>query len=274
VSVPLGLQPPRRVEFRRPTTAVRRRRRPILLVLLKPLGKAILMVGAPVALAIWLLSSPRFDLRTVQIETGNRVPAPWADTALLPLLGSNLLLLSLDDASQRLADHPWLAEARLRKQLPGTLVVEIEERQPVAVAWTVQGPVYVDEEGESIADVEAGGEEGFLIIRCDEADPESSRNALAAARALTRARPQWGLSLREVEVLGHEDFRLHTSVLPFPLVVRPETVEQGVEHLARALPGLEERMGVPAAADLRYPHRIVLERKAGSPREAAPSVDT
>ncbi len=274
MSVPLGLQPPRRVEFRRPATTVRRRRRPLFLVLLKPFAKAVVMVGIPLALAIWLVSSPHFELQTVLIETGSRVPAPWADTALLPLLGSNLLLLSLDDADLRLAGHPWLAEARLRKQLPDTLVVEIEERRPVAVAWTARGPVFVDEDGQTIAEVQPGEEEGFLVIRCDEVDPASSRNALAAARALTRARPQWGLSLQEVEVLGYEDFRLHTSVLPFPLIVRPETVEKGVEHLVRVLSGLEERLGVPAAADLRYPHRIVLERAAGSPQGTTSSVDT
>lgn len=274
MSVPIGLQPPRRMEFRRPAKSVRRRRRSPFLVLLKLFAKAAVMVGAPVALALWLLTSPRFELTQVLVETGHRVPAPWANTALLPLLGSNLLLLSLDDANGRLEGHPWLDEARLRKQLPDTLVVEIEEREPVAVAWTAQGPFFVDQEGESIEAVEAGAEEGFLIIRCDQADPASSRNALTAARALIRARPQWGLALHEVEVLGFEDFRLHTSVLPFPLIVRPETVELGVEHLARVLPGLEERLGVPAAADLRYPHRIVLERAADSAEGIAPSVDT
>lgn len=47
-------------------------------------------------------------------------------------VGTNVLHVDLDAAITRLERHGWIAHASARRELPGTIVVEIRERIPVA----------------------------------------------------------------------------------------------------------------------------------------------
>jgi len=46
---------------------------------------------------------------------------------------SNILLLDLGELSKRVRSNPWIQEASLRRHLPHTLVVKIEERRPAGI---------------------------------------------------------------------------------------------------------------------------------------------
>jgi cell division protein FtsQ len=101
-------------------------------------GSAILVFavgGVLITAAAIALCTPWFglvDLREVVI-TGNHHAAA-ADLVSLSGLqrGQSLLVTSLRRVSANLSRHPWIKSVSLKRSLPHTLVIQVEEREEVA----------------------------------------------------------------------------------------------------------------------------------------------
>lgn len=78
------------------------------------------------------LRSPLFEVRRVEVRGNGRLGPGEVRALVRHAQGRNLWLLSLDRLARSVDRHPWVAEARVRRELPSTLVVEISERIPVA----------------------------------------------------------------------------------------------------------------------------------------------
>ena len=61
--------------------------------------------------------------------------------------GRNLVRLDLDRLRRNLELIPWVKTVVVRRVLPDKLVIDIEEREPVAFARLAQGTLLIDEEG-------------------------------------------------------------------------------------------------------------------------------
>ncbi len=256
------------LDFKRRSDPPRRKRRNPLLVLLRPLTAALLLVALPGGLAAWVLTSPFFQLREVVVTgSSQRVPADWVAGTLAPLEGENLVRLPLADVTAQLRRNPWIDTVELRKELPGLLKVEVSERRPVALLFSEGRLVYADTAGRPIVPVaspEEARHAGLLEVRFSH--PVSGgggvASALAVAAELGRVRPDWAGALTRIEVLGEEDFRLHTGALRFPLLVTRGQVGPKIRRLEELLPELERRYPSIAAVDLRFSRRIVVQPAA------------
>jgi cell division protein FtsQ len=210
-----------------------------------------------------MFGSRRFTLERIEVVGNSRVPASWVRDMAAAELGANLLLLPLTPPMRRLEAHPWIAHVEIRKQLPDTLVVQVHERKPAALLRRGEELAYVGADGTVIlraAAEEVGAENLLRLVASTEIDLDGTevRAALSAARELERARPQWAAKLREVEILGPDEMRLSTDALPFPLLVRAETLAASVRRLQDLLPEIEARYPHIDAVDLRAVDRIVI----------------
>jgi cell division protein FtsQ len=254
------------LDFKRRSAPPRRKRPNPLLVLLRPLTAALLLVALPAGLAAWVLTSPRFQLREVVVAGGSqRVPADWVVGTLAPLEGKNLLRLPLADIAAQLRRNPWVDTVELRKELPGLLRVAVSERRPVAFLLSEGRLYYADTAGRPIVPVGSPDEArqaGLLEVRFSHPMPGGMTGALEVAAELGRVRPDWAGALTRIEVLGEEDFRLHTAALRFPLLVTRGQVGPKIRRLEELLPELESRYPSIAAVDLRFSRRIVVQPAA------------
>ena len=247
------------------TTGLRRRRftaphrqRSLRLRLLRQLLVAGVVVAVPVGAAAWVLTSPRFHLRTIELSGTERVSREWVGERIAPLKGRQLLRLSLADLEAELADHPWVAGVAMRKRLPDTLAVRVVERRPVALLRRDGGLHYVDESGRVIDRFDAAaGPADLLLLQVPPGGEGRLAAALAASAEFARLEPEWARDLSEVEVLGESDLRFHTAALPFALVLGVGGVEAGLRRLRRYLPEVRRRLMPAAAVDLRFSGRIV-----------------
>jgi len=251
------------LDFRRRGAPPRRKRRHPLFLLLRPLAAALLLVLLPLGVAAWVLTSRRFQLREVVVEGGSqRVSADWVRTALAPYQGRNLVRLSLSDAAAELERNPWIERAELRKELPGRLHVAVTERRPVVLLRDGGRLMYSDTDGRSIVPVgssEEARQAGLLEVLFAHPVSGGVEGALEVAGELGRVRPDWAAALRQIEVLGEEDFRLHTEALPFPILVTRGQVGAKARRLEELLPELERRYPVIDSVDLRFSRRIVVQ---------------
>jgi len=254
-----------RLTLERPSPFRRRRflaphRRPSMAVqLLKPFLLAVTLVGGPLGLGMWVASSPIFRLSEVQIGGTSRVTTEEVATALAPLRGRHLLRLSLVDVEGRLSRNPWIAGATIRKELPDRVVVEVHERQPAALLRLDDDLYYVDAGGFVIVPYDPSGPVDLVLLSIAPGAPMNVGKALEVAAALGRAVPEWGAGLSEIEILGLEDFRLHTASLPYPVLVSADRVEEQVRKLQKILPQIENRYAGVKAVDLRFSRQIVFQ---------------
>jgi cell division septal protein FtsQ len=255
----------------RRTLTRRRKRSGLPGLIFGALVRAVLLVGLPVAIVVWLLYSPYFLIREVHVEGGSRVSAAWVQENLRPLAGRHILGVSLDGVRRRLSADPWVASVELRRELPDRLSVVVVERQPAALLATENGLFFLDAAGEPIAPCPTGGGEGLLRVRTSFAGPAPVAEVLDVVGELQRAEPAWGLGVRMVEVLGEGEFRLASEPLPFPLLVKAGEVGEGVANLRQVLPEVTRRWRGIGSVDLRLPRRLVVQH-AGEMPPAPPVV--
>jgi cell division protein FtsQ len=80
-----------------------------------------------------VLTADVFRLAQFKVSGNVHVRSQELKPIFRPLLHSNLLTLDLDPFIHQVRDHPWVKEVHIRKILPDTLWVQIQERTPVAV---------------------------------------------------------------------------------------------------------------------------------------------
>lgn len=246
--------------FRRPTAAVKARRRSPWAALRRPFLQAFGLVCLPAALLTWVLSAPSFALAAMEIEAEGAIERAWVERALAPLAGENLLRLPLDGVERRLLEHPWVASVRLEKRLPDRLRVVLAERRPVALLRSGSELSYLDRHGRVIAAYDPRlGRADLLLVSVGSGLDSDFAAAIAVAGELADVAPDWAPTLSEVEILGEGDFRLYLGALSFPLVVRRGTLAARVPALRALLPEIGERYAGLAAVDLRSSRRIVLQ---------------
>ena len=258
--------------FRRPSSAVRVRRRSPWLVLGRHFAQALLLVGGPLALGLWLFSSPTFALARVGVDGNHFVERAWVDRALAPLLGENLLSLPLPLVEEMLSSNPWVEGVTVEKRLPNELRVSLVERRPAALLREGLTLVYLDGNGRRIAAFDPLRDPArepasdplrrpndLLLISVSPATGAAPAGAFDVARELSTIAPDWAATLSEVEVLGEGDFRLYLGALSFPLLVRAGTLRERVKELERLLPRLNQRYSKLSFIDLRFDRRIIFQ---------------
>jgi len=246
--------------FRRPSAAVKVRRRSVWAALGRPFLHAALLVGLPLATGLWLMTSPTFALDALEISGANRVEPAWVESALAPLKGENLIRLPLDAVEAAVVGNPWIERVTVDKKLPDRLHIGLVERQPAALLRETARLSYLDRSGRRIAPFDPERGAGDLLLVSVAGPPgEPLSGAFEIERELAAAAPDWAPTLSEVEVLGEGDYRLHLGALEFPLLVRAGTLAPRLATLRPMLPELERRYGRLAFVDLRFESRILLQ---------------
>ena len=95
----------------------------------------------------FLTTSPRFAIRTIEIE-GNQKLSNAQIIAAMPLrVGENIFKADVAKAEPELRQLPWVAQVDVSRHLPNTIRVHVREREAAAIA--VLGDMYfIDAKGE------------------------------------------------------------------------------------------------------------------------------
>ncbi|MFH1874283.1 MAG: FtsQ-type POTRA domain-containing protein [Pseudomonadota bacterium] len=78
--------------------------------------------------------------------------------------GQKLFGVNVQKMHLNLKKHPWVKQATVRRRLPDTVWIYIEEYQPVAIFINKNKPYFVDEQGIAFKQIEAGESKNFEII--------------------------------------------------------------------------------------------------------------
>jgi cell division protein FtsQ len=118
------------------------------------------VIGAALAVAWsahhYALTSPRFAIRTVDLVGAKRTSLEQLKSDAGVAVGLNIFALDTDLAERKLLENPWISEVKMTRRLPGTLRIELTERDASAVVALGEHLYLVTHEGVPFKEVQAG----------------------------------------------------------------------------------------------------------------------
>jgi cell division protein FtsQ len=236
------------------------------------LGRALFVVCLQIMIALvlaWagsravvhLRQAREFAVDRIEIEGVERASAGEVRRRLSPYHGRNLLDIDLDLVADAAAADPWLESASVRRILPGTLHVTVEERVPRAVAVIGGVSHLVDATGFVIAPSDAAAPMDLPVLTGLEGFGGAALHAALArgVRAVDRLERRAGRFVDEVSELdlSRPDRILVRTVDPGPCVLLdPDRPDRNLEAFLELRREIERRVGLAVQVDLRWSDRL------------------
>lgn len=102
-------------------------------------------------------TSPAFATETIELEGHVRLTREQILAIAGLSIGQNIFEVAPEEAERRLLAEPWIAEAHVRRRLPGRYEIEVRERRPVALL--------------SLGEVFLVADDGAVFKKVEEDDP-------------------------------------------------------------------------------------------------------
>ena len=230
-------------------------------------------VGSLAAAMIWayafILSSPYFQIReTVVRGCKELTEKDVLAVAALPS-GANLLAFNLEKTARAIRRNPWIKEVFVGRELPDRIVIEVRERQPIAVLKQQDGLFLVDREGLRFKRVEQADDVDLPVLTGAEGSSETEQALFAQSLVLLNflGRMQTFPSPAEVSEV-HRDTVMGLSLFTtngLCLKLGFDGFETKLRRLSAVLEDLEkrnQRTGL-TSIDLSDPAKVNVRRRGG-----------
>ncbi|MDA1183905.1 MAG: FtsQ-type POTRA domain-containing protein [Acidobacteria bacterium] len=223
------------------------------------------------------LTVDALTITRITVSGNTRVSRGDALALLDGLRGRNMLLLNLETWRMRMLASPWVEDVAIRRVLPGTVDVAIEERQPVglgrigdAIYLLDQRGNVIDEFGPDHAEFDFPIIDGLAMAAPREAGApviDASRAALAMRLlAALHARPDLATRVSQIDV---SDARDAVILLKGDTALVRVGDEQFIERLQSYLdlaPALRREVPQIDYVDLRFGERVYVRPQATAAR--------
>jgi cell division protein FtsQ len=100
----------------------------------------------------------------------------------------NLFTIRLSELAKRLETHPWIDQVKMRKVFPNKILIQVEERKPIAILH-LEELYYIDTKGEIFSPVGEKDEYNYPFLtglsrQALEKDPTETKRLVAMALEL------------------------------------------------------------------------------------------
>jgi len=213
----------------------------------------------------WLAQRPMFTLKTIRIEgigqsELRRVNPLIVRATALPRIKGNFFTANLDTVRTAFESVPWVRKAAVQREWPNTLIVTIDEHEPLAT-WDDDGRLLSVRGDLFTANLDEAEEDGALLRL---SGPDGSEKDVVARLADFR---QWfaPLKLNPVDVALSSRYAW-TVKLDNGMTVElgreqnKTTLKDRVARLVQIYPQLLSRLqNRIESVDMRYPNGLALK---------------
>ncbi len=228
-------------------------------------GGALLVLALQGAAVAWLLTTPRFAIRAVDVRGASRVPVQRIlDAAGIPA-GANLWRLDPSSVIARVQALPEIRRAELIRDLPDRVTILVEERRPFTLVhgkrlhWLDEEGRLLSEESRAVtspAPVITGLTEEE-VVQMRTAPTAKARAAIALIRALLRSGSPLAAEISEIDMGRREGPVLYT-VDGIEVRLGTEEWEERLARLEGVLAQVARQGTAVSAIDLRFRDQVVL----------------
>ncbi len=115
----------------------------------------------------WMTSSDFFELQKVQVQGISFLEYDEVLASVGVQLGENTLDIRMQQLEERLRANPWVESVAVKRDLPGALVIKVDEREPRF--WVQQGEqlFFADAKGQVIAPVKSSAFKALPMLHLD-----------------------------------------------------------------------------------------------------------
>ena len=199
-----------------------------------------------------------FEVSKVRVSGVERMNEQLVYERVLAQRDRPMPLVELGDVRNSLLELPWVADARVSRQLPDTLKIDIVEREPHAVLRKPDRLMLVDGQGNELEPIAREAAKGKLLIE----GPGAQKQVEELGRLLDAA-PALKPHIAGAEWVGNRRWNL--TFTSGQLLALPEG-DAGAPALVKfaQLDGMHRLIGgKPIAVDMRVPDRVYLRCKDG-----------
>ena len=232
----------------------------------------VLVVGVSVTAALgarrYVTTTPRFAIKEIDVSGNARRTADDVASEAGIAKGENVFALDLERARARLLADPWIREASIARRLPGTVSVQVVERDAAAIV--ALGDTYLaSRDGEIFKRLEPGdptdlpavtGLTSDAVAEDRDAAVRSVRRALDLVAEYERSPLAARAPLQEVHIADGEALTLFVGKSAIALELGVAPFHRKLEEAARVMGELDRR-GAKADAIMldseAHPERIV-----------------
>jgi len=216
-----------------------------------------------------LLEDPLFRVREVEVEGCRRI-ARETILSLTNMEGMpNLFTVSLRKVAEPLESHPWIEHVGVRKVFPNKILVQIEERKPIAILQ-LEDLYYIDTKGVIFSPV--GDRDGHdypfltgLTRQLLEREPVEAKGLIMKGLELLRiAEKEMGSFLQDISEIHMEKnygIKCFTRAEGVEVRMGLEYFEEKLKRLSPIWEDLQKRGFSVASIDCSDLKRMVIRRR-------------
>ncbi|OGQ35145.1 MAG: hypothetical protein A3F16_08425 [Deltaproteobacteria bacterium RIFCSPHIGHO2_12_FULL_43_9] len=208
----------------------------------------------------YLRTTSFFSLQQIEVYGVNRLTEASVMELASVDKNINILTINLNNVDRRIKKNPWVKSLRLRRILPGTLRITIQEKQAYAVVL-YDAPYFITRDGEIIKALSAGEETDLPIISGLASKEEPYiRNALSI---LNSPEGQKVIPTSQIGELHFEDNRLTFYTISPAIKILGDTrsIKDQLYRLKLVLGDLQNRQLNARQIDLNYSKKVVVKLK-------------
>lgn len=223
---------------------------------------AIVVIGVAVSVAWaarrYVHESPRFALKEVRVKGAHHRTTDEVIQRAGLSIGTNVFAVELEDARGRLALDPWLHTISLSRHLPGTIAIEVTEREPAAMVVVGDTTYLATREGEIFKRLELGDPVDLPVVSGLLADAvaEDRANAVADVRRALDLAAEYGdtslagkAPLQQVHVGDDGAMLLVVGKSGLTLSLGKAPFRRKLDQAGRVAQELERRIGPKALTE-------------------------
>ncbi len=231
-------------------------------------GLLVLLGGLLAASVHTMLQATPFSVQKVELKGAKKLKYEEIVALSGVNQGQNLLSLRLKTIGQQVSSNPWVASVRVQRFFPGTVVLSITEREPVAVI-NMGLLYYLDSNGEPFKPLGFEDNLDFPVltgIAEDDlnSDPPNTRKALKNACELLDALKQHGsFILADVSEIHYDrghGFTIFTNSESLPIKIGTDDFESKLQRFSNIYQNLMTQRPELQYIDLDYNDRIVVKK--------------
>lgn len=223
--------------------------------------------------ALFALTSDAVTVTRITVSGNSRLSRGEVLALLGGLPGRNMILLHLDEWRQQLLASPWVADAALRRVLPGTVDVVVSEREPLGIARFADRLYLIDRRGSPIdefgpghADLDLPLVDGLLSAGTapDDRPVADGARAALAVRLLTslEADPDLAGRVSQIDVSDPRDAVVALEGDTALVRVGDDRFVERLRSYLDLAPALRERVPAIDYVDVRFGERVYVRPQA------------
>lgn len=219
-----------------------------------------------------------FQVRRIAVHGNHRLSSGEITGLLDGLRGESLLAVDLEEWRRSVMNSPWVADAALRRTLPSTIDVTVQERAAIGIG-RINGSLYlvdergavIDEYGPNYADLDLPIIDGLSSVP-DDNTPDASK-ALLIRRLMDSLRARnFASRVSQIDVSDARNAVVLLDGDPTSIRLGNERFSERLQAYFDLAPALREQVPNIDYVDLRFEERIYVRPSRSRAAGHAPIV--